>query len=145
MSVAASVHTHGYSSAVPRWLAAGAQTTDVSSGVAAVIHKQKELLIHRIPMTLKEKDIFNMLTTHTNIIPVHIDPITRTLGTGGQSNNNNNQNNDNGKTCIRFPSVTHCNLAFETISGPNRPDKSGHPQKRVYLKTGGYICVRKFV
>ena len=147
MAVAEHVHAHGYSTPVPRWSAANAVTADSSSGAtAAVTSKQRELLIHRIPASLKEKDIFNMLTTHTNIIPMHIDPITRSIGAGGgQSNNNNNQNNDNGKTCIRFTSANHCNLAFETISGPNRPDKSGQPQKRVYLKTGGYICVRKFV
>ena len=41
-----------------------------------------------------------------------------------------------------FSSEAHAALAFESLAGPNRPDKSGRPQKRVYLKGGGYICVR---
>jgi hypothetical protein len=150
MAIAHFVHENGYQPPVPRWaalvpaaagtVASGAEITAVAAAALATAAnpKLKELLIHRIPATLLEKDIFSMLTTHTNIIPSHIDPITRQ--SGGSSSGA-----DNGKTCIRFSTVTHCNLAFDSISGPNRPDKSGHPQKRVYLKSGGYINVRKFV
>ena len=47
-----------------------------------------------------------------------------------------------GRMSAEFTSEAHSLLAFETLQGPTRPDKSGRPQKRVYLKGGGYICVR---
>jgi len=49
-----------------------------------------------------------------------------------------------GKATAVFPSAQHADLAFDSIAGPNRPDKSGRAQKRIYFKSGGgYICVRK--
>lgn len=130
------VHTNGCQPPTPR-LSSSSATGDAATVNGSNL-KQKELLVHRIPASLSEKDIFNMMTTHTNVVPSFIDPILRQSA-------NSNGSSDNSKTCIRFTSAAHCDLAFDSISGPNRPDKSNAPQKRVYLKTGGYICVRKFV
>ena len=132
------VHKNGCQVPTPRLGSTSAAANDAAGTVGSNL-KQKELLVHRIPASLSDKDIFNMMTTHTNIVPAHIDPITRSQAASS------NNGNDNGKTCIRFTTTAHCDLAFDSISGPNRPDKSNAPQKRVYLKTGGYICVRKFV
>lgn len=49
---------------------------------------------------------------------------------------------DRGKSVVIFKSQEHANLAFQSISGPVRPDNNNKPQKRVYLKAGGYLAVR---
>ena len=54
-------------------------------------------------------------------------------------------NSDTGKTTVTFASVQHANLAFNALAGEPKPDKTGRMQKRVYLRTGGYIAVRKMI
>jgi hypothetical protein len=89
------------------------------------------LLCHKIPTYLTEEQIRQMLIESTHIVPVDVSPIIR--GSGA----------DAGKATIKFLSAKHADLAFEAISGPVRPEKSNREQKRVYLKGGGYICIRK--
>lgn len=89
------------------------------------------LLAHRIPDSCSEQDIYQLFLAHTYIAPLKIFPI---LGRGG---------GDKGKATIVFSTKEHAILSFDSIAGPNRPDKQNKPQKRVYLKTGGYICIRK--
>jgi hypothetical protein len=91
------------------------------------------LLLHRIPSSCSEEHIKEMILTNTSICPAKILPVSR--GTDG----------DTGKTTILFSSQLHADLAFDSIPGPNRPDKANRAQKRIYLKGGGYICIRKSV
>jgi hypothetical protein len=43
----------------------------------------------------------------------------------------------------RFLSKQHADVAFETLTGPAKPDKDGRLQKRVYFaNTKDYIQVR---
>jgi hypothetical protein len=92
------------------------------------------LLIHRIPSSCSEDTLRQLFTAMTHVIPLSIQQIQHT---------SNSASNPSGKTNAIFASTAHANLAFETLPGPDRPDKSNRSQKRVYLKAGGYICIRK--
>ena len=50
-----------------------------------------------------------------------------------------------GKTHVSFKSPRHANLAFDTLDGNAEEEKSGRLQKKVYLRNGDYIRVRKMV
>lgn len=118
-------------------------------------HDDTMLFAHRLPSTMTEDNIRDMIVTLTNIVPTTINTIQFSPTAPGNNNNNttNNQSSNNGvsqlissgKTTIVFSSNSHANLCFETLPGPERLDKGNRPQKRVYLKGGGYICVRKAV
>ena len=100
----------------------------VRAGASAL---KDALLVHKIPDYCTEAQLQQMMVDNSKILPVSVLPITR----GGTANT--------GKTTIKFASVAHADLAFASIAGPVRPEKSNREQKRIYLKGGGYICVRK--
>ena len=104
------------------------------------------LLIHRIPEGCTEEHIKAMIMKHTSVVPSEVLPITRgkddpPAAAGGSPPPTAPQ--AAGRATIVFPSEKHAVLALESIVGPNRPDNSGRIQKRVYMKGGGYVCVRK--
>ena len=41
------------------------------------VDKEQALLVHRIPDTYTQKDIFNLISIQTNIIPLQVTPIIR--------------------------------------------------------------------
>jgi RNA exonuclease 1 len=98
------------------------------------------LLIHRIPDYCSEQNIHDMIASYTQVMPLKVSPIAR-----GQSaaNGSSGPSIPSGKASVFFRTAMHCDLAFESIAGPNRPDKQNRDQKRVYFKGGGYVCVRK--
>lgn len=98
------------------------------------------LLVHRIPGSYTADDVKNMFVTCTYVVPSSVPPITH----GNLSEGEAPADSSAGKTIVVFASEEHANLAFETLTGPNRPDKNNKAQKRVYLKSGGHICVRKY-
>jgi hypothetical protein len=95
---------------------------------------EPSLLLHRLPDYCHEEHIMRVLIAYTNVVPTRIAPIVRGDPTGAEPV---------GKTTVYFSTQQHAELAFESISGPLRPDKQNKPQKRIYLKGGGYIYVRK--
>lgn len=92
------------------------------------------LMIHRIPQGCEESALSDMMVKLCAILPTLVQPIQWSRDNSGA---------ENGKTMIFFPTKEHADLAFEGLPGPNRPDKSNRPQKRAYLKGGGYMCIRK--
>lgn len=90
-----------------------------------------QLFVHRIPKVCKTNDLTGMILKHTDVQPSNVDPIEFSGNTG--------------KTLITFKSARHCRLAFETLEGTAEEDASGRAQKKVYLRTGGYIRIRKMV
>eukprot|EP00970_Alexandrium_tamarense_P019393 scaffold13989_cov283-Alexandrium_tamarense.AAC.1 len=48
-----------------------------------------------------------------------------------------------GKCHVEFTSKDHAELAYASLNGEEREDKTGKKQKRVGLKNGSYVCVRK--
>ncbi len=92
------------------------------------------LMVHRIPDGFTEQHIVQLFTTSTFVVPSRVQPIAK---------NANSTAPNNLKTMAYFETAAHAELAFETLAGPDRPDKSNKSQKRVYVTGGGYICVRK--
>lgn len=88
-----------------------------------------ELFVHRIPKGCFPEHISKMFLAHTNVRPKDVPKI--------------DFNSETGKTTVTFLSADHASVAFKTLEGESRPDKTGRLQKRVYLKSGGYICIRK--
>jgi RNA exonuclease 1 len=88
-----------------------------------------QLFVHRIPKQCDEEQLSNMFLAHTDVKPSLVDPISFT---GGQ-----------GKTTVNFQTSRHANLAFDMIAGKADTDPSGRMQKKVFLRNGGYIRVRK--
>ena len=121
---------------------------DASSGNGASASAADEtllLLVHRIPDFCTEVHVHQMILDYAKVVPAQVLPIQRgpaSTGTGGAGASDEPR----GKTTVEFTSARHAVLAFDSIVGPNRPDKSGRDQKRIYFKStrgGGYICIRK--
>jgi RNA exonuclease 1 len=89
----------------------------------------KQLLVHRIPKPCLATHLEQMFLQHTRIQPTLVPEIEFS--------------GDTGKAIVVFLSAQHCNLAFETLQGPADTDNSGRSQKKVYLRTGSYVRVRK--
>ena len=87
------------------------------------------LLLHRLPAFVTAEHVADMFWARTHVKPTSVDPVAVTGGSG--------------RTTARFLSKSHADLAFQTLTGPARPDKDGRPQKRVYLKDRShYVQVR---
>merc|ERR1712146_312644 len=90
-----------------------------------------QLFVHRIPKVCKTENLSSMFLKHTNIQPTEIEKIQYSGSTG--------------KTHVNFKSARHANLAFDTLEGNSEEEKSGRLQKKVYLRNGDYIRVRKMI
>ena len=90
-----------------------------------------QLFVHRIPKQCKASHLKNMFLNHTCIQPSEVDDIEFS--------------GDTGKTHVSFRSPRHANLAFDTLEGTAEEEKSGRLQKKVYLRNGSYVRVRKMV
>lgn len=98
--------------------------------------RDNALMVHHIPGYCSEDHVQRMIVSYTNIIPQEVKPIVRGLPEASGDD-------AMGKTMVYFASAMHAELAFDSISGTVRQDKSNRPQKRVYLKSGGFVNVRK--
>jgi len=90
-----------------------------------------QLFIHRIPKICNEERLTTMFLKHTTIEPIEVDEIEIS--------------GSYGKTHVSFKTPRHANLAFETLDGNAEEEKSGRLQKKVYLRNGDYLRVRKMV
>ena len=110
--------------------------------IAQIDRTSDFLLVHRLPEYCTEKHIEELFTSQTQIVPSRIEFL---VGSGiGLEQPSLEKSNGMTKKCnVFFSSRKHADLAFETITGPNKPDKYQRPQKRIYLQNGGYSCVRR--
>jgi len=89
-----------------------------------------QLFIHRIPKKMcDESHLPRMFLLHTSVEPSEVEDIEYT--------------GEMGKTHVIFRTPRHAHLAFDTLEGKAERDASGRLQKKVYLRGGGYIRVRK--
>ncbi|KAL9180204.1 hypothetical protein ACHAXT_008174 [Thalassiosira profunda] len=88
-----------------------------------------QLLVHRLPTATKPEHLSEMFVAYTQIKPKTVPEIVFS----GQ----------HGKCHVEFSSKEHAELAYRTLVGEEREDKTGKKQKRVGLKGGGYVCVRR--
>ena len=93
-----------------------------------------------------------MILMYTKVVPDSVEVITAPgIGSeGGHGGSSGESSAPRGKMVVTFETQAHSELAFSSIPGPNRPDKAGKAQKRIYLKGGGgggggYIYLRKQV
>lgn len=90
------------------------------------------LLVHRIPrQSCEKKDILDLFLYNCFIKPKEVNDIE--FGTS------------TGKTFVRFSTNKHASLAFESLKGNPAPDKTGKLQKKVYMRNGDYVQVRKMM
>jgi RNA exonuclease 1 len=88
-----------------------------------------QLFIHRIPKHCKPEHLSLMFLKHASVEPSDVEPIEFANGLG--------------KTHVVFRSSKHASLAFDTLDSKIEEEKSGRLQKKVYLRNGDYIRVRK--
>jgi hypothetical protein len=115
----------------------------------SVIAAQHSLLIHRLPDGCNDEAVYKMFVKYANIFPSDIQGLPGKGEVVDAAAAIDSSSGPRDKVNAVFPSIAHAELAFESIPGPNRPDKAGRAQKRVYYKfagnKGGYICIRKNV
>lgn len=111
------------------------KSSDRGAG-ARTVQDETTLLVHHIPSFCAEEHIERMFLSFTSVAPTKVNPISRTVDAADESQ---------GKTLVTFLSAKHAELAFDTLQGAIKPDKQNRPQKRVFLKNGSYVNVRKWV
>lgn len=87
------------------------------------------MLVHRLPRGLEASHIEDMFVAFTCIKPKNVGFI--------------NFSGKHGKCNVEFTSKEHAELAYISLTGGEHEDKTGKKQKRVKLKNGDYVCVRK--
>jgi len=87
------------------------------------------VLVHRLPTSTEPIHISEMFLAYSFVKPKKVPEITFS--------------GLHGKCHVEFSSTDHANLAYDSLVGEEREDKTGKKQKRVGLKGGGYVCVRK--
>lgn len=90
-----------------------------------------QLFVHRIPKHVTPKHVEEMLLDHAKIAPDQVDAIDYS-GAGNM-----------GKTWVKFQTPAHANLAFATLAGTAELDSSKRLQKKVFMRDGQYIRIRK--
>jgi RNA exonuclease 1 len=94
-------------------------------------NRGNQLFVHRIPKVCKAEHLSNMFQKNTSIEPTEVEEIVFS--------------GDHGKTQVSFKTAGHANLAFDSLDGKAEEDKSGKLQKKVFLRNGDYVRVRKMV
>jgi RNA exonuclease 1 len=92
-------------------------------------NKNHQLFIHRVPKQCQGQHLKSMFLKHTSVDPTDVDPIEFS--------------GETGTTHVTFKTSRHANVAFDTLEGVAEQDKSGRLQKKVYLRNGDYVRVRK--
>jgi RNA exonuclease 1 len=99
-----------------------------------------QLFVHRIPKNVcDETQLLQMFLSYTHVQPIKVDEIEY----GTNSSTTPDHTNTSGKTHVHFSSGRHGNLAFDSLDGKAVADTSGRLQKKVFLKNGNYIRIRK--
>lgn len=88
-----------------------------------------KLFIHRIPKFCTQKHLARMFLEHTSIAPEDVDDIEFS--------------GNKGKTHVIFRTPRHAGLVFDTLAGEGEKEGSGRLQKKVWLRDGDYVQVRK--
>ncbi|KAL7581115.1 hypothetical protein ACA910_005916 [Epithemia clementina (nom. ined.)] len=91
-----------------------------------------QLFVHRIPKHVTTAHLAEMFLNNTKVAVDKVDDIDFSGGAMG-------------KTLITFQSAGHTNLAFRSLKGDPDEDTTGRLQKKVFLRGGKYIRIRKMV
>jgi len=88
------------------------------------------LMVHRLPLGTQSNHVAEMFLSFTHITPKNVPDIEFS---GGKQ----------GKCLVEFKTAEHAELAYNCLVGKEGEDKTGKKQKRLGMKNGGYVCVRK--
>jgi RNA exonuclease 1 len=115
---------------VAHWIEKGGGVESIERTPKHHSHTNSDkLFVHRISKTVKREHMISMFLNQTTIQPVDVDEIAFQGNTG--------------KTHVSFKTAAHADLAFDSIEGKADEDLSGRLQKKVYLRNGDYIRIRK--
>jgi RNA exonuclease 1 len=124
---------------VPRSTMANAKSSSSSHGLRASDY-ESQLFVHRIPKNAcDEAQLLQMFLSYTHVQPIRVDEIEY----GNNNSTTPDHANTSGKTHVHFSSARHGNLAFDSLDGKAVADASGRLQKKVFLKNGNYLRIRK--
>jgi RNA exonuclease 1 len=113
--------------------------TSIKNNTLRSVDYESQLFVHRIPKNAcEETQLSQMFLSYTHVQPIKVDEIEYNADTGGST-----ATNTSGKTHVYFASGRHGNLAFDSLEGKGVADASGRLQKKVFLKNGDYIRIRK--
>jgi RNA exonuclease 1 len=101
-----------------------------NGGVVLDGRNHHQLFVHRIPQNCQPMHIAKMLLEHSAVAPDSVNDIDFSSGA-------------KGKAIVNFKSPRHAFLAFDTIKGTAETEKSGRLQKKVFLRDGDYVRIRK--
>ena len=101
------------------------------------------LLAHRIPEGLTEEMLSALFLHLAYVCPVEVQPIEWTTTEAPRHSRKKAEEGKVGKSRIYFSSPEHADLALNTMPGPLRNDLKNRAQKRIYMKNGGYLYLRK--
>ncbi|KAL3770779.1 hypothetical protein ACHAW5_008389 [Stephanodiscus triporus] len=87
------------------------------------------LLVHGLPVNTLPEHISEMFVKYASIRPKVVPDIAFS--------------GPHGKSYVEFASSQHAELAYASLVGEERADKTGKMQKRIRLKGEGYVFVRK--
>ncbi len=87
-------------------------------------------LVHRIPTSMTSAFLSKTIASHAKVVPVEVTEVEFPEGAMG-------------RCIVRFTSAKHCEMAFDALAGPAKGDVNGRMQKRVYMKTGEYVFIRR--
>ena len=123
---------------IPRSTMANAKSS-FSNGLRSSDY-ECQLFVHRIPKNAcDEAQLLQMFVSYTHVQPIKVDEIEY----GNNNSNTPDHANTSGKTHVHFSSARHGNLAFDSLDGKAVADASGRLQKKVFLKNGNYLRIRK--
>mmetsp|Transcript_61190 Transcript_61190/g.90803 ORF Transcript_61190/g.90803 Transcript_61190/m.90803 type:complete len:743 (+) Transcript_61190:166-2394(+) len=89
-----------------------------------------EVFLHRIPHKCKEEHLTAMFLSHTYVQPKDVPIIDFSRG-------------DRGRCPVIFHTPQHALLAYETLETEEYVGNFGVRQKKVFLRDGDYICLKR--
>ena len=89
------------------------------------------LFVHRIPIGFREEKVKTIMLNHTKIQPSKMGELVQ--GTDGGY----------GKCIVFYDDDRSAALAFDKLKGKTETDKGGREQKRIFMKSGEYVFVRR--
>jgi len=113
------------------YMKTGGKPELVERSVKAKARPETDLFVHRIPKGCQPEHIANMFLAYTTIKPEEVQDVE--------------YKGDHGKVHVKFMSAAHASLAFSCLEGEAKEDKGGRLQKRIYLRNGGYCCIRQMI
>lgn len=104
---------------------------DVTSG-------PNTLLVHRIPEDFNQGRVLKLFSSKSFVVPHTVQPIEESIKT-----DKDGKEEVKRRCVVVFATKEHAQLAFDGLAGPVKLDKVNKEQKRIHIKNGVYVAIRK--